>query len=118
MDFSPYKTMRYVLYDLRKDPDTKSALANVHLPIAMDDGPVLFRVESEQYRDVVYSLREMCVNEGDEWLTTMLIRSPHSLTGDLEPNAVYILVAHVELFQADPEGFMNKLPLMKRMIFH
>lgn len=120
MDFSSDKTMRYVLYDLRKDPDPQSALANVHLPIAGDDGPVLFRVESEQYRDVVHSLREMCVNEGDEWLTTMLIRplyAPNN-TGDLEPNAIYVLVAHVELFQADPDGFMNKLRSMKRMVFH
>lgn len=123
MDFSfmpDDKRMRYVLYDLRKDPDPQSALANVHLPRAEDDGPVLIRVEVEQYQDMMYGLREMCVNEGDEWVTTMLSRPDYAPTntGDLEPNAIYILIAHISLFLKNPYEFMDNLRSMKKLVLH
>lgn len=123
MDFSNFmseETMYYTLYDLRKDPDPMSALANVHLPTAECKGPVLIRVEPEQYQDMIYGLREMCANEGEEWMTSMLIRPKHAPTntGDLEVNGIYILIAHVQLFIDEPHEFQNKLRSMKRLVFH
>jgi len=112
--------MRYFLYDLREDPDPQSALAKVHLPNAEDEGPVLLHVEYAQYRDVMSGLCEMCFNEGDEWMLTLLTRPENAPTntGDLEPNEVYILIAHVRLFRDDPNKFMYKMRSMKRMTFH
>ena len=112
-------TMYYVLYDLRKDTDPAS-LVNVHLPTSKCDGPVLLRVEVTDYENVITALREMCVNEGNEWMTTMLIRPRNAPTntGDLEVNGIYILIAHIKLFVDEPEKFMQKLKSMKRLVLH
>ncbi len=121
MDFAlKEQEMHYFLYDLRKDPDPQSALANVHLPNSEDAGPVLLHVDFTQYQDVMYGLQEMCFNEGDEWMITMLTRPENAPTnsGDLEPNEIYILIAHVRLLRNDPNKFMYKMRSMKRMILH
>lgn len=124
MDFSNFMpkdtVMYYTLYDLRKDPDLTSALANVHLPTAECEGPVLLRIEPEQYQDIISGLREMCINEGDEWMTTMLIRPKDAPTntGDLEVHGIYILIANIKLFIDEPHEFMNKLRSMKRLVLH
>lgn len=108
--------MFYVLYDFT---DGKTTLASIHLPPAGDDdGPVLIKVTPETYEQTVSDLREMCINEGDEWMTTMLIRPEHTMhnTSDLEPLIPYILVAHITLVQKDPSGFVEKLKSMKRWL--
>jgi hypothetical protein len=112
-------TMYYVLYDLRKDVDP-SALANVHLPTSKCEGPVLLLMEPEDYESVRLSVQEITVNEGNEWMTTLLVRpevAPTN-TGDLEVNAVYVMIVHLNLFVEEPEEFMHKLKSMKRLIFH
>jgi abortive infection bacteriophage resistance protein len=90
------------------------------LPTAQCDGPVLVRVEPEHYESVVESIREMCVHEGDEWMTTLVIRPEDAPTntGDLEVNGIYILIAHLSLFMDEPEKFMAKLKSMKRLVVH
>jgi hypothetical protein len=112
-------TMYYVLYDLRKDEDP-SSLCNVHLPTSKCEGPVLLLVEPEDYEDVRLSLLEMCANEGNQWMSTILIRpeSAPSNTGDLEVGSVYVMVVHLTLFVEEPEQFMQKLKSMKRLILH
>jgi hypothetical protein len=120
-DLSPEdNTMYYILYDLRKDLDPVTSLINVHLPTAKSEGPVLLRVEADDYENIVMALREMCINEGNEWMTTMLIRPGNAPTntGDLEVNGIYILIAHIKLFVDEPEGFMQKLKSMKRLVLH
>lgn len=105
-------TMFYVLYDFTKG----ATLAKVHLPLAEDGGPVLMKVTLETYEQTVGDLREMCVNEGDEWMTTLLIRPQFAMrnTSDLEPLVPYILIAHIALVQKDPVGFAEKLKSMKQ----
>ncbi len=113
-------TMYYILYDLRKDPNPSTSLVNVHLPTSKCKEPVLIRIESENYEEVIISLREMCVNEGNEWMTTLVIRpkiAPTN-TGDLEVDGIYILVAHLAQFVDEPEKFMHKLKGMKRLAIH
>jgi hypothetical protein len=112
-------TLYYILYDLRKDSDP-ATLVNVHLPKSKCKGPVLVLMEAENYEDVITSLQEMCVDEGNEWMTTLLIRPENAPTntGDLEVNAVYILIAHLSLFVDEPEKFMQKLKGMKRLVVH
>lgn len=112
-------TMYYALYDLRKDEDP-SALSNIHLPTANCEGPVLLLVEAKDYESVRVALNEMCTNEGSEWMTTLLIRpeSAPTNTGDLEINAVYVMIAHLGLFMDEPEMFMQKLKSMKRLVVH
>lgn len=112
----PDNIMRYILYDLREDP----SLVKVHLPRAEDDEPVLLRVEPDQYNDVRYELRELCINEGDEWMVTLLQRPDYAPTntGDLIPNALYILIAHFELFKNNPNEFRANLARMKKLVFH
>ena len=113
------ETMYYVLYDLRKDPDPAS-LVNIHLPTAKCDGPVLLRIEVKNYENVVTAIREMCVDEGNEWMTTLLIRPENAPTntGDLEVHGIYILIAHMALFVDEPAEFMHKLKSMKRLVVH
>ena len=113
------ETMYYVLYDLRKDTDPAS-LVNIHLPTAKCGGPVLLRIEAEVYEDVITALRDMCVNEGNEWMTTLLIRPEDAPTntGDLEVYGVYILIAHLVLFVDEPREFTQKLKGMKRLVIH
>ena len=112
-------TMYYVLYDLRKDTDPAS-LGGIHLPTSACAGPVLVLVEIEDYERVVASVREMCVDEGSEWMTTLLIRPKDAPTntGDLEVHAAYIMIAHLSLFLDEPEKFMEKLKGMKRQVVH
>ena len=118
--FSPEdKTMYYILYDLREDTDPTS-LVNIHLPTAQCEEPVLLRIKAENYADVITALREMCVNEGNEWMTTLVIRpevAPTN-TGDLEIHGIYILIAHLSQFMNEPEMFMQKLKGMKRLVVH
>lgn len=112
-------TMYYALYDLRKDTDPAS-LSSIHLPTSTCVGPVLIQVKAEDYENVVTAIREMCVNEGDEWMTTLLIRPTDAPTntGDLEVNEAYIMIAHLSLFMDEPEMFMQKLKSMKRQVVH
>ena len=112
-------TMYYALYDLRNDVDP-STLSNVYLPTANCEGPVLVRVEPADYESVRVSIVEMCINEGNEWMTTLLVRpgDAPTNTGDLEINKIYIMIAHLNLFTKRPEEFMQKLKSMKRLIFH
>jgi hypothetical protein len=106
-------TMFYVLYDFTAG---KATLANIHLPPAEDDGPVLLKVTLETYEQTVGDLREMCINEGDEWMTTLLIRPEYTMrnTSDLEPLVPYILIAHIALVQKDPTKFAENLKSMKQ----
>jgi hypothetical protein len=112
-------TMYYVLYDLRKDTDPTS-LGGIHLPTSTCEGPVLVLVELDDYENVVIAIREMCVEEGSEWMTTLLIRPKDAPTntGDLEVNSAYIMIAHLALFLDEPEEFMEKLKGMKRQVVH
>jgi hypothetical protein len=112
-------TMYYVLYDLRKDVDP-SALANIHLPTAKCEGPVLLLVEPEDYESVRESLLEMCANEGNQWMSTILVRPEDAPTntGDLEVNSIYVMIVHLNLFVEEPVEFMQKLKGMKRLVFH
>ena len=112
-------TMYYVLYDLRKDTDPTS-LGNIHLPTSRCEGPVLILIEVEDYENVVAAIREMCIDEGSEWMTTLLIRPKDAPTntGDLEVNSAYIMIAHLSLFLDEPEMFMEKLKGMKRQVVH
>ena len=112
-------TMYYALYDLRKDIDP-SSLTTIHLPTAQCVGPVLVRVEPVHYETVMAAIRVMCVDEGDEWMTTLVIRPEDAPTntGDLEVNGIYILIAHLGLFMDEPEEFMQKLKGMKRLVVH
>lgn len=105
-------TMYYILYDLTKD----QTMADIHLPVEEDDGPVLLKVSMEIYEETMRDLREMTINEGDEWMTTMLIVPAQTMrnTSDLEPMVPYILIAHISIVKADPEAFMEKLKHMKR----
>ena len=119
-NFSPEdNTMYYVLYDLREDTDP-SSLVNIHLPSAECESPVLLRIEAENYEDVITALREMCVDEGNEWMTTLIIRPENAVanTGDLEVYGIYILIAHLKMFMDKPELFMQKLKGMKRLVVH
>ncbi len=117
--FPKDETMYYVLYDLRKDEDP-STLANIHLPTSKCEGPVLLRIEAEGYEKVVTALREMCVNEGNEWMTTLLVRPQDAPTntGDLEVHGIYLLIVHISLFVNEPADFMQKLKGMKRLVVH
>ena len=118
--FSPEdNTMYYILYDLREDTDPTS-LVNIHLPTVECENPVLLRIKAENYEDVITALREMCVNEGNEWMTTLIIRPVDAFanTGDLEVLGVYILIAHLSQFVNEPEMFMQKLKGMKRLAIH
>jgi hypothetical protein len=112
-------TMYYVLYDLRKDVDP-STLANIRLPTAKCEGPVLLLIEPEDYDSVRISVQEMTADEGGEWMTTLLVRPEDAPTntGDLEVNEIYIMIVHLNLFVEKPEEFMQKLKGMKRLIFH
>ena len=112
-------TMYYALYDLRKDVDP-SSLSNIHLPTAACAGPVLIRILPEDYESVSDAVRKMCVNEGDEWMTTLVIRPENapSNSSDLEANGIYVLIAHLQLFVTAPENFMQKLKSMKRLVLH
>ncbi len=106
-------TMFYILYDLASG---KATLASIHLPPAEDDGPVLLKVTLETYEQTVGDLREMCVNEGDEWMTTLLIRPEYTMrnTSDLEPLVPYIWIAHIALVAKDPTRFAENLKSMKQ----
>jgi len=112
-------TMYYVLYDLRKDSDPAS-LPNVHLPTDKCEGPVLILVEPDDYDSVRLAVQEMTVNEGSEWMSTLLVRPEDAPTntGDLEINEIYIMIVHLNLFVEEPEEFMHKLKSMKRLVFH
>ncbi len=119
-NFSPEdNTLYYILYDLREDTDPAS-LVNIHLPTAECGNPVLLRIEVENYENVITALREMCISEGNEWMTTLIIRPENAIanTGDLEVHGIYILIAHLKLFIDKPEVFMHKLKGMKRLVLH
>jgi len=102
--------MYYILYDLRKDP----SLAKIHLPKEGDEGPVLLRIHPEQYFVIVQELRELCENEGNEWMTSILIRPD-------DKGIPYIIVVHISLIGKSPgafDEFMHKVAKMRKLIFH
>lgn len=101
----------YILYDLREDP----SLSKIHLP-KEGEGPILLRVNEDQYISLAQELRELCANEGNEWATSMLIRPSFGPTNytDLEENVPYIVIVHVQDF----EDFVNRLPKLKRQLLH
>jgi len=117
--FEDADRMYYILYDLRKDP----SLAKIHLPKEGDEGPVLLRIHPEQYFVIVQELRELCENEGNEWMTSILIRpddAPSNET-DLEKGIPYIIVVHISLIGKSPgafDEFMHKVAKMRKLVFH
>jgi hypothetical protein len=106
----------YVLYDLRKEP----SLSNIHLPSAHEDGPVLLRVNEEDYRDLYSELQEMNENEGHMWMTSKIHRPLYAPTNtsDLIVDASYVLVAHMALVKDDPEAFIGSLSGMRELLTH
>jgi hypothetical protein len=103
--------MYYILYDLRKS----TSLAQIHLPLEDEGGPVLLKVSFDSYESIVQDLREMCVNEGDEWMTQLLVVPKNTIrnSSDLERMTPYIMIAHVSMIQKDPRGFVEKLTSMQ-----
>lgn len=106
--------MHYILYDFTQG----KTLADIHLPVEEDNGPVLLKVTEETYTQTVADLREMCVHEGDMWMTTLLIRPEYAPTNtsDLEQDVPYIVIAHISLLGKDGSDLMRKLCSMKQWL--
>lgn len=111
-----FQPLYYVLYDLRKDP----SLSRIHLPSEHEDGPVLLRVDGEDYRDIYIELQEMNENEGHMWMTSLLNRPLYAPTNtsDLVVDASYVLVAHISLVKDDPQAFIKSLSGMRKLVTH
>lgn len=112
--------MYYVLYDLRRVG--VDGLATIHLPSAEEAGPVLLEINTDDYGDIVKHLRELICNEGDFWLSHLIILPRDTTaTTDLKPLSAYILIVHSELlirhiFYGDQDHFFDKIATMKKWL--
>jgi hypothetical protein len=108
------EVMYYFLYDLRDNP----SIADIHLPTAHEEGPVLLLTNSEDCVGIFTELTEMGENEGSDWLISVIYVPEHSPNNvsDLLINTPYLLIAHYALIREDPEDFSAQLLKMKRWV--
>lgn len=106
----------YILYDLTKD----NSLAPIHLPGPDDTELVLLKIDMDDYVQLRGDLYELCVDEGNYWMTSLIFRPPGAPNNetDLEHGVPYIIIAHVAMIEKDPEAFMAKLPKIRQLVFH
>jgi hypothetical protein len=120
MDFRPLgvpssdETIYYILYDLRADP----SLSPIHLPEEDEGGPVLLLVDQRDCSYIFTELKEMFENEGAQWVTTVLIRPEYAPANasDLLVGEMYIVILHLAMLAADPEGLPRKMAGMRKYV--
>lgn len=113
-------TLHYTLYDLRKTGI--EGLADIFLP--EDDDPLVLHVSENNYLEVKANVEEMCINEGNDWMHSLLIPTKGMFnTSDLTPYEMYIVIAHRKLlvkYRAfeDPSLIIAKFASMKKRLFN